>query len=105
MTWVSERSGIASSGVSGIPRTPKSVASTTNVTVRIGFFAQAAISLAIMRSPSSRQRRLELTLGGDQEVPRRHDHLPRSQAALDRVPVARSRAEDDFARNDSAIWR
>src|SRR5437870_4908411 len=99
MTWVSERSGTASSGVRVRARTPKPAATRTAATVNTGFRAQRAIRRAIM-APCLELLggRTELALRGHQEVARGHDHFARPQAGEDHVVAAGPGTELDFSR-------
>src|SRR5207237_6400225 len=102
ITWVSDRSGTASSGVRNSAATPNPSAISTAITVSTRWRPQASISRSITIGSPLLGRRAELALGGHEEVARGHDDLPRAQAAADFVPATGARAELDLARHEPA---
>src|SRR5690349_8604565 len=103
ITWVSERSGIASSGTFRKARKPRAAATSTTDTVRARFRAHQAMRPSITASLPFLRRRLEPALRRDQEVPRRDHDLARREPRdhLDIVPGLR--AEGDLARREPAV--
>src|SRR5690606_13788391 len=108
MTWVSERSGIASSGVRRRARVPQAAKHATRITVVHGRPAHTAMRRPrrpTWRSVASMARSLgpqtpggfEPTLGGDEEVARRHDALAFLETAADLVAEIGAHAEVDLA--------
>src|SRR5262245_38350273 len=103
ITWVSERSGTASSGVRNSAAIPNPTAIRTPATVKTQFRAQASIRRAIMAASPLLRRRAQLALRGDQEVARAHHDLARPQTAPDLVIAAGAHSELHLARGESPV--
>src|SRR5436853_2982292 len=103
ITCVSERSGIASSGVRWNDRIPKPAATRTAITVRTGFRAHQAMSRSITRRLPLLRRRLELALGRDEEIAGGHDDLSGPEAAQHFIVLPRLGAEGHRARREAPI--
>src|SRR6058998_1506429 len=103
ITWVSERSGIASTGVFRNARTPKAAATRTATMVSARFRAHHAMRRSIIAPLPFLRRRLEPALRGDQEIPRGHDDLAGFDAGDYLVKVAGLRSQRDGARREPAV--
>src|SRR5258707_207597 len=103
ITWVSERSGIASRGVFRKARMPRAAVTRTTDTVRTRFRAHHAIQRSIIDPLPFLRRRLEAALRSDQKIPGRHDALARLEARdhLDIVP--RLGPQRHLARGETAV--
>src|SRR3989442_5361757 len=104
ITCVSERSGMASSGVFRSARTPKPAATMTATRVSARFFAHQAMRRPIMEAPLPFLRRgLESALRRDQKVPRDHYDLSSLEPAHDLVIIPSLCAQGDLPRSEVAI--
>src|SRR5262245_10684559 len=101
MTCVSERSGIASSGVWRRALHPKAAAMKPRARVIPRFLAHQAIRCASTGALLWQARGLELALSRDQEVAGRDDHVPRRDARFHFDVVPGLRSERHFARRES----
>src|SRR4051812_14957385 len=113
MTWMSLRSGIASSGTVVIDHQPATTATVTRMKTIKRFFAEnsmmalitavscmwigrgAAVLLVLWRAHSA-CRRLQLALGVDEERAARDDTLAGRQPFCDRDAIAKPLACDDL---------
>src|SRR5690349_21637081 len=103
ITWVSESSGIASSGVLRKALRPKPAATRMAATVSARFRAHLPMRRSIIAPSPLRPVRLEPALGRDQEVPRGHDGLAGGEARDDFVLVARLRPQGHGARSEPPV--
>src|SRR5258706_5475425 len=103
ITWVSERSGMASSVVFGKARMPKPAATRIAARVRTRFRAHQAMRRSIIALLPFLRRGFEPALGRDQEIPRGHDDLSGLEARDHLVVVARLRSKGHGARSESAV--
>src|SRR6188508_3885655 len=103
MTCVSERSGMASSGVCRIARSPATVATSTSAIVTTRFRAHHVMSRSIMAVLPLGGRGAKPRLGRHEEVARGDHHIPFAKSADDFVPVARLRPQRDLARRQASL--
>src|SRR5882762_6287689 len=103
ITWVSDRSGIASSGVSQRARTPNPAATMIAARVSTRFRAHHAMRRSIIASLPFLRRRLELALRRYEEIARGHHDLSGLEPAQHFVVVPGLGAQGDGARREPSV--
>src|SRR5437879_4714230 len=98
ITWVSERSGTASSRVLNRAEIPSPNTINTPITVKTRWRPQASINRSITIASPLLSRRTKLAFGGHEEVARGHHDLPCSHTTADLVVATGTHAELHFAR-------